>query len=232
MAAPSIVQSTQSTAGTGTTARQCTLSVTSGNLLLFFAAAPNANSIPIPSVSDTASNTWTSQASLSLAGLYHPIRVWSAVANSTTSLTVTFSDTGLDANEYWCALVELSGYDASPIDGAGTDSTSWGISLTVTSLPNTTYAEDIVFGFFSNFTTNAFTVGSGFTSLQAHSTGGESRQLLEYRTTSSTGSYDPSASKTGNSGIVGAALSIKGSAWAATTSLPIRPIQFSHLLVR
>jgi len=232
MAAPSIVQSTQSTAGTGTTARQCTLSVTSGNLLLFFAAAPNANSIPIPSVSDTASNTWTSQASLSLAGSYHPIRVWSAVANSTTSLTVTFSDTGLEANEYWCALVELSGYDASPIDGAATDWVSWSTSLTVTSLPNTTYAEDIVFGFFSNFSTAAFTVGSGFTSLQAHSAGGVSRQLLEYRTTSSTGSYDPSVSRTGDSGIYGVALSIKGSAGAVATSIPIRQNLFFHLLVR
>jgi len=232
MAAPSIVQSTQSIAGTGTTARQCTLSVTSGNLLLFFAAAANCELIQIPSVSDTASNTWTSQASLSPADQYNAVRVWSAIANSTTSITATFSDTGLNADEYWCALVELSGYDASPIDGAATDYNVWATSLTVTSLPNTTYAEDIVFGFFSNFTTAAFTVGSGFTSLQAHSTGGVSRQLLEYRTTSATGSYDPSASKTGDSGIYGVALSIKGSAGAVATSIPIRPIHFSHLLVR
>lgn len=222
MAAPSIAGYAASTAGGALAARQVTRSVTAGNLLIFCGAHFNAGAgYPVSPISDTGSNTWAEHIDLyqNACG----VGIWSAVAAASGSITVTQSDTGMDASAYWVCLVEVSGQDSSWLDHAASGYTGWGNTLTVSALNNTTFAEDLVIGLFQIYSSGSWTPGTGFTTLVT-SGAADPYGLVEYKTTSATGNHDPSASFGSSGSINAAAISIKGvSGGGAATSFVYPP---------
>lgn len=221
MAAPIIVQSAASTAGTSAAARSVTLSgVTSGNLLVVCVFKQYGSELAAGDVSDTLSNTYTSIAS-SGATNYNKGRLWATKSSSSGEVTITVSNAST-GDQYWIVVYELSGTPTEYVDQyAVYDLVNTNPTI---DLPNTSYADDVLLGFCATFWGSTFTSISSPWELDKTeiSIGGFYIHTVK-ATTSSTGNYDLTV--TGVSSEVWTILlvAIKGSV-ATATALPRRAL--------
>src|SRR5574343_199354 len=227
MAAPTLVQSGESVIGNTASSRQVTLTVTTGNVLVLLATHYGGTvNYPASPVSDTLGLTWTEH--VDILPWYPPwgdgCGLWTAPITSSGSNTITLSNTGMSDESYYMVAIELSGCDANFVDTTGTGTVENNTSVTI-DLADTTYAEDIIFGLFMQHGSTAWSPGSGWSSLQdGLDTDSGVSCICIYRTTSSTGSYDPVATHTTASAGLGVGIAIKGVTAASSTALPRRAI--------
>lgn len=219
MAAPTIIQS-NCNYNTGNVTVTLGTNITVGNFLVAFGyVGEDAASFSSGAVSDNLSNVWTERVDYR-GGNGRLVGIWTAPVTNGGSCTITL----LDIDSYQSLfVVELSGCNNSdPIDISGYSYSAYSTSFTI-DLASTTYAEDIIFaicGTANNFGTIA--AGSGWTSLLAIQTP-YPQTILIYRTTTSTGNYDPVVTHDGDP-LLGAAIAIKGAAAGSATALPRRAL--------
>ena len=138
--------------------------VTAGNLLVavvywIFSGTPI-------SLSDNQGNTWTAATSAAETGNYNRVRMYYAIAGSTGSLTVTFSDSGVPTNEtVEMVVLEYSGAATSSQPEAAATSTVANGTVNVIS----TSANALIIAAATD-TASAMTAGSGYTARYTGST--------------------------------------------------------------
>ena len=141
---------------------------------------------------DTLANTWTCvYDATNSSGYCYSILTTGGSADTFTA-TTAFNAGGPVIS------LELSGANATPLDGSAVflqvaTATSWTMAS-----KTTTNTNDVVIGCLSNVSvsqTSLFTVGSGYTlNSDAKISGGGQSGMCEYKTVTSTGTYAPTAS--------------------------------------
>ena len=178
-AAAAFVQDTSAGVASGTTLTTSSVTVTGGNLLVLGILH---NSGITPTISDSRGNTYQLDRQGATFDGTRTVAVYSAIANSSGSLTATVSVT--TAQRLGLILTEFSGMDtsASRVDqsntaaGAGLTASSGNITTTVSNV--------LLYGLAGHQSNTAATLGVGYSNLEAP--GGEGRSSSESKVVSGT----------------------------------------------
>src|SRR3989344_5081008 len=178
-AAAAFVQDTSAGVASGTTLTTSSVTVTGGNLLVLGILH---NSGITPTISDSRGNTYQLDRQGATFDGTRTVAVYSAIANSSGSLTATVSVT--TAQRLGLILTEFSGMDtsASRVDqsntaaGAGLTASSGNITTTVSNV--------LLYGLAGHQSNTAATLGVGYSNLEAP--GGEGRRSSESKVVSGT----------------------------------------------
>lgn len=165
--------------------------VFTGDALVLGCAINNSSTGRISTVTDSNSNTYTKAGTY--GGTNIEVELWyalNATVNNGTTVTVN-AQTG---DQGACVWYDVQGLSASGAFDLKAGSSGTGTSLDSTATAQTKYTSEILFGVNGQANNRAWTAGSGYTQISSTGNGSAAGVQTEYKTVSSPGTYNATAS--------------------------------------